>query len=173
MVLFDRLNLDLLGRQLEMPVRIASRANGSASLEWPGLDAKSAEGEARVQFTPTRQQPSPDVIPLAGSLSATRRNKTLHLSTNGLTALGANLRAEVSIGAADQLQGDVQAEIGDLNQVVSSLDQFRGSPDGESVLPLAVAGPAALTASTACRSRPSIGRRRRGSSSRSSAACCR
>ncbi len=143
---FERLNLRLLTRQFNSPIRVASTATGAASATWPGLRIDEAEGDVKLRLARSQAAPQRSLVPVAGSLTASSRNGDANISIESLEALGAEIHGEVALPEQQGLHGDVQGAIADLKELVAGLDAVLGKTDQDSVLPTPVAGPASFSA---------------------------
>jgi outer membrane protein assembly complex protein YaeT len=123
-------NLDVLRfcRALDLPVVIASRAEGTAEARWPGLSFSSASGKADLKLAKERQEVAEGVVPLAGSLTAVSQGGRTAVELRGIEAMATRLTGEASIGPAEKLEGTIQADVARLSDLMRSLATYQGKP---------------------------------------------
>jgi outer membrane protein assembly complex protein YaeT len=114
----EGLRLDAASRLARSPYVIASRASGSAVVQWPGLDWQRATSAADLQLQPIAPAAS-NVIPVSGSLSARTNGGAGSVTLSGVSALGATVHGAAQIDRQQRLSGQLTVAAGDLTQSAS------------------------------------------------------
>lgn len=127
-VQLEDLNLLRLCRALDLPVVIASRAEGKAEARWPGLSFSSASGKAELKLAKEREEVEAGVVPVAGSLTVVSQGGRTAVELRGVEAMAARATGDVAIGPAEKLEGTVQADIAQLSDLMRSLAAYQGKP---------------------------------------------
>jgi uncharacterized protein involved in outer membrane biogenesis len=124
------LDLDRVSRSLDLPIRLASRATGRIEGSWPGVEFDQAVARANLSLSQTRDRPAPDVLPVAGSLTANIRGQNISLQVPRIQALSAEAKGAITVDARERLAGQLTAEVGSLDQLVQQLNAFLGKSAG-------------------------------------------
>ena len=134
----DAVNIEQLSRLLKLPVVIASRATGNASLRWPGLDFTRLAGAAGIRLTALPPATTARRVPLAGVLNVRARDGNAVVSIDSLDAESLNLRGEVTLESLKRLGGAISVETADSGQALKQIAAWSGNsfPEG-----LRLAGP--------------------------------
>ncbi len=152
----QRLDLAQVSRLLDLPVEIASGAAGTVTAQWQGTAFEDAAATANLRITSSRDEPAQNVIPLTGTVTAQVRNREATIAAQSLQVLGASVNASVTTGLTNPaLSGTLDLQVPDVGVALSSVDAFRGVPDGETVGGVPVAGQLQASAQlTGTRDRP-------------------
>ena len=93
---------------------VASRLNGQADAQWPGLDYTAASGRAELTLTPTATRPSGSTLPVGGHIVVSGNDGHLDAQISNAHALGVWFRGHFSLADHTRLSGTFRAEAGDL-----------------------------------------------------------
>lgn len=120
--------VDLLAaaRALKLPVRLASRATGTVTAQWPGVAFKQASATAKLDLRSTRELPARDVLPVTAALDLDYRRNRLALTVRSLHTLAANGWGTVLLANLRRLGGRMHLETNDLSDVMRRLNRYLG-----------------------------------------------
>lgn len=76
----ESLNLRSITQILQTKLKVASRANGTVHLTWPGIAVRQASGRGMIHFVALERQPRKNVLPLSGDITAILRDGKITLS---------------------------------------------------------------------------------------------
>ena len=123
-------NLSPVWTLLRPPFDLASRATGRAALRWKGaLDPLKISGSAHLSLSPTRKVPNPRVLAAAGKLDAELRPGRTLINLESFSALGANLRGQLSLRSFKEIDGEFRGDAEDIDALITDLSLFLGGSD--------------------------------------------
>jgi outer membrane protein assembly complex protein YaeT len=125
---FEKLDVLQLCRAFDLPVAIASRAQGSAEARWPALSFSSLGWKADLNLVAERQSPARGIVPVTASLTAASERGTMSVQLHSLEAMDARVTGSLAIGPAEKLQGTFQADVARLSGLMDSLSAYLGKP---------------------------------------------
>ena len=111
----------------KLPVNIASRANGSMRLQWPGLSYREAVGDANVRLDASQLNPQKNVVPISGLISAKFDGRRITASLNPIQSMGALAHGALNVDLQNRLGGEIQIESPSLGWTLRQLDLFQGN----------------------------------------------
>lgn len=142
----SRLNANVQGlhaepvmRALRLPYRVASRADGQVSAQWPGLDYAKAVGNAKLSLTPAAASASRSTLPVAGRIDVAGDGTRVTAKLDAVQAAGADINGRILVVDRDRLDGTVSARAANLQATVSALEAFLGRRRG-SLVPVPISG---------------------------------
>lgn len=119
----DGIRLDTASRLAKSPYIVASRASGSASLQWPALEWQRATSSANLQLQPIAPA-SANVIPVVGTLSARTVGGAGSVTLSGISALGARVDGSAQIDRQQRLTGELTLAASNLAQSATLAKQI-------------------------------------------------
>ena len=123
------LDLVQLSRTMQLPVRIASRANGEVAARWPALAFDQATGDAKLQLSAS-QAPAKDTLPVSGALNVKSSGNRMVVGISSLDALNAHASGQITLVNQRALDGQVKLEAADLAATVAGAEKFLGRAPG-------------------------------------------
>lgn len=124
------LNLATVTRQLNLPIQLASRAEGRIHAQWNGLQFRQVEGDARLQLLRQRNEPRADLLPVSASLSINARNNRVTVAVASLESLASRWQGNLSLTSLKNLGGQLRAEVDSSGQLLRNLEAFLGRQPG-------------------------------------------
>jgi outer membrane protein assembly complex protein YaeT len=125
---FEKVDVARLCRALELPVQVASRAEGTTEGRWPGLAFSSGSWSAEVKLAEERQANPGGTLPASGTMTAVSRGGRTSVELRGIEAMSARVAGDVSIGPAEKLQGTVHGDVASMSRLMASLGAYLGKP---------------------------------------------
>jgi outer membrane protein assembly complex protein YaeT len=91
----ERLDVARISRLLELPVTLASHAQGAVRARWQGINLEAGELAATIRLTAADVRATREMIPMGGTIEARLRDREAALTAEQLTALDMIVEAAV------------------------------------------------------------------------------
>lgn len=126
---FRSIDLENITRHL-LPVRIASRVDGTIKARWHGMNFGQAEAQANLKLTAAPSRLAPKSIPISALIQAGMREGNVDAEIVSGKCMDLEIKGNVSIIAWKALRGRIKAETDSLGGVIGSLEAFLDSSPG-------------------------------------------
>lgn len=134
----DGLETEAVMRALALPYRIAARADGRISGQWPGLDYAAADGRARLTLATTGAV-APSTLPVSGRLDVAGQDGRVVASFADVRTAGARFDGRIILRQQTRLDGTWRVQVPEVASTVPAIETFLGRARG-SLVPVAMAG---------------------------------